>query len=102
MYAQTITPIANIQDSINIYNGQSVTIKGIVTIGAGITHGTMLNIFVQDESGRGILLFDYNITSMYQQDLIRGNEIQLTGDVEEYNGITEITDFSYSVLQQGL
>ena len=102
MYAQTITPIANIQDSINIYNGQSVTIKGIVTIGAGITHGTRLNVFVQDESGRGILLFDYNITSMYQQDLIRGNEIQLTGDVEEYNGITEITDFSYSVLQQGL
>ena len=33
MYAQTITPIANIQDSINIYNGQNVTIKGIVTIG---------------------------------------------------------------------
>ena len=55
--AQTITPIANIQDSISTYLGQIVTIEGVITIGAGVTHGTMLNAYIQDESGKGLMLF---------------------------------------------
>jgi hypothetical protein len=98
---QTITPIANIQDSTAYYNGQTVTIQGIVTIGVGTTHNLRTNVFIQDGSNRGMMLFDYNITSAYQNDLVRGNELRVTGVVDEYNGVTELTDFSYQVISTG-
>ncbi len=98
--AQTITPIANIQDSIDVYNGQSVTIQGVITIGAGVTYASLLNAYIQDDSDRGILLFDFDITAAYEQDLVRGNELQVSGTIEEYQGTTELTDFNYTVLQQ--
>lgn len=99
--AQTITPIANIQDSISVYNGQIVTVQGIVTIGAGITNNNQLNVFIQDSSGRGIELFDYDISASQAVDLVRGNELQITGEVDEYNGVSEIKDFSWTVLSSG-
>ncbi|MCF7814773.1 MAG: hypothetical protein K9N40_09870 [Candidatus Cloacimonetes bacterium] len=101
LLAQTITPIASIQDSTNVYNGQIVTIEGLVTIGVGITHDQRCNVFIQDDSDRGMMIFDYDITSAYENDLIRGNEVRVTGEVDEYNGVTELTDFSYQVLSTG-
>jgi hypothetical protein len=101
LLAQTITPIANIQDSISVYNGQTVTVEGIITIGVGVTHNLRCNVFIQDDSNRGIMLFDYDITSAYEDDLIRGNEIRVTGEVDEYSGITELKNFSYQILSTG-
>ncbi|MDP8268620.1 MAG: hypothetical protein P9L97_07835 [Candidatus Tenebribacter davisii] len=60
--------IANIQDSIGVYNGQDVTVEGIITIGTGVLNNNLLNAFIQDNSGKGIMLFDYNITSAYEND----------------------------------
>jgi len=68
-YSQTITPIANIQDSISIYNGQIVTVQGIITVGAGITNNLQMNAFIQDDSGKGIELFAFDIPP-YQTDLV--------------------------------
>lgn len=99
--AQTITPIANIQDSISVYDGQTVTIQGIVTIGAGVTHNIQLNVFIQDESNRGLMLYNSNITANHTQNLVRGNELLVTGVVTEYNNITELTSFTYQVLSTG-
>ncbi|RLC52819.1 MAG: hypothetical protein DRI23_01945 [Candidatus Cloacimonadota bacterium] len=99
-YSQTITPIANIQDSISVYNGQIVTIQGIITIGAGVTNNLQMNAFIQDDSGKGIELFAFDIPP-YLTDLVRGNELEVTGEVDEYNGVTEIKDFSWSVLSTG-
>jgi hypothetical protein len=101
LFAQVITPIANIQDSVSVYNGQNVTIEGIITIGAGISNDNYLNAFIQDNSGKGIMLFDYDITSAYETNLIRGNMLQVTGEVDEYNGVTELKDFSYTVISSG-
>jgi hypothetical protein len=101
IYAQTITPIASIQDSLSVYNGEIVIIQGIITIGAGITNNMQMNAFIQDGSGKGIELFDYNISSAHQADLIRGNELEVTGEVDDYNGITEIKDFNWTVLSTG-
>ena len=101
IYAQTITPIANIQDSVSFYNGQIVTIQGIITIGVGVTHNLRCNVFLQDNSNRGMMIFDYDITPAFQQDLVRGNELRVTGEVDEYNGVTELTDFSYVVISTG-
>jgi len=46
-------------------------------------------------------IIHYDITPAFQQDLIRGNELQVTGEVDEYGGITELTDFSYNVISTG-
>ncbi|MCK4653115.1 MAG: hypothetical protein KAU01_01565 [Candidatus Cloacimonetes bacterium] len=99
--AQDIIPIANIQDSVSIYAGQQVTIAGIVTIGVGIIDGTSCSVFIQDSSGKGLHLFDYEITSEYYQDFVRGNAIMVTGVVFEYFDITEILNFYYTVLSTG-
>ncbi|MCF7913453.1 MAG: hypothetical protein K9M99_13075 [Candidatus Cloacimonetes bacterium] len=101
LLAQVITPIANIQDSVSVYNGESVTVQGVITIGAGVTNDNLLNAFIQDNSGKGIMLFAYDITPAYQNDLIRGNSLQVSGIVDEYNGVTELKDFSYSVISTG-
>ena len=101
LFAQVITPIANIQDSVSVYNGQNVTIEGVITIGAGISNNNQLNAFIQDSSGKGIMLFDYDITSAYEADLVRGNILRVSGEVDEYNGVTEIKDFSYTIISSG-
>ena len=101
LFAQVITPIANIQDSVSVYNGQNVTIEGVITIGAGVSNNIQLNAFIQDNSGKGIMLFDYDISSTYEADLVRGNLLQVSGDVDEYNGVTEIKDFSYTIISSG-
>jgi len=83
LFAQVITPIANIQDSLNVYNGTNVTIEGVITIGAGISNNNLLNAFIQDSSGKGIMLFDYDITPAYENDLVRGNLLQVSGEVDD-------------------
>ena len=101
VFAQVITPIANIQDSVSVYNGQDVTVEGVITIGAGISNNNLLNAFIQDNSGKGILLFDYDITSAYETDIIRGNMLRVTGEVSEYDSVTELKDFTYTVISSG-
>ena len=98
LFAQIITPIANIQDSASVYNGENVNIEGVITIGAGISNNNQLNAFIQDSSGKGIMLFDYDISSVYQVDLVRGNFLEVSGEVDEYNGVTELKDFSYTII----
>ena len=99
--AQTITPIADIQNNVSAYVGQTVTIRGIVTIGAGVTHNVQLNVFIQDDSNRGLMLYNSSISSLHLQQLVRGNELQVTGVVEEYNGVTEIKNFNWQVISTG-
>ncbi len=101
MLAQDITPIAQIQENINQYNGHEVTIEGVVTIGAGLLYDTRLQCYLQDESGKGIQAFDYDITNAYEQAFVRGNRLQITGTIEEYNGVTEITDFDFEIMSTG-
>jgi DNA/RNA endonuclease YhcR with UshA esterase domain len=96
------TPIANIQDSTSVYDGRQVSIEGVVTIGANTTNNLRLNAFIQDSSGKGMMLFSYDLTSAYEADIIRGNRLNVTGTVDEYNGVTELTDFTYTVLETGV
>jgi hypothetical protein len=88
------TPIANIQDSSGYYEGKVVTIKGVVTIGAGVLDDQYTRAYLQDESGRGINFFDFDILSV----ISRGNLVEVTGTIEDYlapgaiDSTTEITD----------
>ncbi len=101
MMAQEITTIAQIQENTSDYNGDEVTIEGVVTIGAGKLRDDRLQAYIQDESGKGIQVFDYDITNAYTRDFVRGTRLQMTGTIEEYNGTTEITDFTYEVISTG-
>ncbi len=97
-------PIASIQDSLEIYNGKIVTIRGIVTVGYGLIRNDYTSIYVQDDSGRGINVFDFDPHA----DLVRGTEVCITGAVEDYVsagnqfGTTELTNITeLTVLSTG-
>jgi len=88
--------IADIQANHELYEGQTVTVFGIVTIGVNQIQTGMTNAYMQDESGKGINIFNFDELD----DIVRGNLIELTGTVTQYQETTEITDFanSYEVI----
>jgi hypothetical protein len=89
-----IIPIADIQNNPG-YIGQQVTIEGIVTLGAGVTTTSWTDAYVQDSSGRGINIYQ---SDTVDPDLNRNNKVQITGTVDEYNGVTEIVNYSVQVI----
>lgn len=91
LFAEVITPIANIQDSTTAYTNQTVTVLGTITVGVGKLSTTQCKAYIQDNSGRGIMIFDYSIINAYTQNFVRGNYVKITGKIKEYNGVTELT-----------
>ena len=70
----------------DLYSSQSsdelVTVKGIVTIGgSGLLYPTQTKAYIQDASGRGLQLFDYNL----MDGLDRGDEVEVVGYSGYYN-----------------
>jgi hypothetical protein len=98
-----VVPIANIQDSSSYYDGRIVTIRGVMTIGVGVLDDQYTRAYVQDESGRGINVFDFDIVS----ELVRGSLVEVTGEIDDYLAagasypITEIKDVTVTVVQTG-
>jgi hypothetical protein len=96
-------PIADIQANAAQYQGQIVTIQGVVTIGTGVLDNTKTRAYVQDESGRGINVFDFDIVS----ELVRGRLVEVTGEIDDYLAsgttypTTEIKDVTVTVVQSG-
>ncbi len=106
LFAGNEIQISEIQTNIDQYDGQEVTIEGVVTIGAGVLHASQLKAYVEDESGYGIQIFAYNNTTQYQTDFVPGTKLNITGTVTNYvssNGdaTTEIKDFTYTVVSTG-
>ncbi|RMH79169.1 MAG: hypothetical protein D6681_19415, partial [Calditrichaeota bacterium] len=102
----TITPIADIQANPGAFT--TVTIQGIVTLGAGITITSRTDAYVQDGSGRGINLFSFDPPNQPPNDLlVRGNEVRITGTVEEFMPtggtvpVTEITNYTVQLISTG-
>ncbi len=91
-----ITPIRLIQLLTDQYVGQTVTIQAVVTLGAGITTTSWTDAYVQDTSGYGINIFQ---SGTVDNRLIRGNLVRITGTVEEFQGVTEITNYTLQVLK---
>jgi hypothetical protein len=89
-----------------------VTVQGVVTIGSGILDHRQPRAYLQDASGRGILLLgdiytDSAYTDNAHTDGLRGEEIErgdrvtVEGIVREYGGATEIVGPSVTVLERG-
>ena len=89
MIASTTTStIAAVQA--NPVPGAVVTIQGVVTIGSGLLQSGVTNAYVQDESGRGINLFNYSDVG-----LVRGDNISVVGEISLYGTRVEVAYFNY-------
>jgi len=89
----------NISD---LYSSQSeneiVTIKGIITIGGGgLLFPTQTKAYIQDQSGRGMQLFDYDLID----GIDRGDEIEAVGYAGYYNTTYQLKDFVFRELSNG-
>ncbi|MBD3169581.1 MAG: T9SS type A sorting domain-containing protein [candidate division Zixibacteria bacterium] len=77
------------------YNGQVVTVEGIVT---GIQQGSYPDFYIQHPDSsewNGIFIYDSNV------DPQLGDYISVTGEVDEYYGLTEIKNLtSWDVISQ--
>ncbi|MGC9336561.1 MAG: lamin tail domain-containing protein, partial [Candidatus Cloacimonadia bacterium] len=94
--------IADIQARPEAYEGQEVTVCGVVTIGVNVIQTGLTKAYVQDNSGRGINIYDSNVI----EELERGNLVEITGTVTEYvdsygDPTTEITNPVVTVLATG-
>lgn len=87
---QPILTIQTIRDHWDEWEGETVSLTGVVTIGSGILRTDFTSAYFQDFSGRGLNLYS-NATT----DLQKGDSIEVTGVLEEYNGVHELSDFTF-------
>jgi hypothetical protein len=96
--AGTLTDISDIHTNIATYDGELKTIEGVITIGAGVLRDDRTSCYIQDESGRGLNLYN---SSEVLSDLTRGTKVKLVGTVTPYYTTVEIEDFTYTVVSTG-
>ena len=77
--------------------GSTVTIKGVVTIGAGILRTNFTDAYIQDESGYGINVYQ---PSGLDNRIKRGNLVVVTGTLKEYQGKLELQEENVVVLKK--
>ena len=95
-----ITSIADIQANPGAFG--TVTVEGIVTVASGTTITSRTDAYLQDGSGRGINIFSFDGPTTPPNDLlVRGNRLRITGTVEEFQGVTEITNYSITLISTG-
>ena len=90
MNIMSIGEVQSTSDGYNsIYNGQSVTIRGIVTGPSSIftPTATSTGFYMEDETG-GVNI--YSSSDAMNNSFKTGMQLILTGTVEEYNGLTEV------------
>jgi hypothetical protein len=96
------TRIADIHENLSQYLNTEVTIRGVVTIGAEVLVSSRLKAYIQDSSGKGVQIFrSGSIPADMRANIIRGNELIMTGTIIIFGGAVEITDFTYEVVSSG-
>ncbi|MCF7804139.1 MAG: lamin tail domain-containing protein [Candidatus Marinimicrobia bacterium] len=78
--------IAEIVDNLSEYDGQTVTVDGVVTMPAGQLRTTFTEAYFQDESGQGIILYRSSLDTSFH----RGDSLEVTGTVTDFNGTPEL------------
>lgn len=74
--------------------GKTVTVSGTVTVSTGLFHEQYLQSFIQDETG-GIALFSEEVSQAFKT----GDSLIVTGQVQQYYGLTEVEVDSYEVFR---
>nr|MBC8196359.1 lamin tail domain-containing protein [Candidatus Neomarinimicrobiota bacterium] len=94
----TLTSIADIQNSISTYEGQTVIVQGVVTIGDDLLFPGRTKFYIQDESGRGVQVYN---SDELEETYIRGDFIEVMGMVELFNDDVEITNPTITLIGTG-
>ena len=81
------TPIADIQNNLRQFKGQTVTVQGQIYIPTNY-RGTTISGYIQDGSGRGINLFGSSMNSPLLQNV--GNIVRLTAVVDTFFTTVEL------------
>ncbi|MBU4445674.1 T9SS type A sorting domain-containing protein, partial [bacterium] len=95
--SQQTTDISYIHENIETLTGSIVTIRGIMTIGAGVLRDDRTSAYIQDTSGKGLNLYHSQLFT----DMNRGDEIRAVGYVEKYYSTIEVKDFIYERISTG-
>lgn len=85
------TPIADLHpvdaDGVLLYRGYDARITGVSTVDNGTFSTTSLDVYMQDATG-GINVFSFSIDTSFS--FIAGNNYTVIGEVDQFNGKTEI------------
>ena len=74
-----------------------VRTTGIVTQGTNVTDTEITEMFIQDETGWGVQIYDGNPWDP-ENNVNRGDEINIVGFLVEVDDVTRITDFELEVV----
>ncbi len=88
------------QQASSPYLGQVVSVTGIVTVGGGEFYSSSQEYAVIQDAGgaewSGLILFDSDIAAF-----VRGDSVTVTGTVQEYYGLTEISYITMAQVHSG-
>jgi len=88
--------IANLLNDLESFVGQVIEIDGVVTVPAGRLRTNFTEAFLQDESGRGIILYSSELDTSFT----RGDSVLVVAEVDEFDGKPELIYSSITVLKQ--
>ena len=88
--------IASLLDDLDSFIGQTIEIDGVVTVPAGRLRTNFTEAFLQDESGRGIILYNSQLDTTFT----RGDSVLVVAEVDDFDGKPELIYSSITVLKQ--
>ncbi|WP_047981509.1 5'-nucleotidase C-terminal domain-containing protein [Ornithinibacillus contaminans] len=90
-----LTPIGDVR---GLADGTVVKVEGVVIAdSSALSNGTQFTTYIQDESA-GINLFAYEQGAL--PAVVKGDRIQVVGELDSYNGLKEIVPTSIEVIEQ--
>lgn len=90
--------IADLLDNLSEYVGQTVEIDGVVTVPAGKLRTSFTEAFLQDESGKGIILYQSSLDTSFH----RGDSVMVTAEVDEFDGKPELIYSNIEILKENV
>jgi len=88
--------IASLLEDLDSYVGQIVEIDGVVTIPAGKLRTNFTEAFLQDESGKGIILYNSQLDTSFT----RGDSVLVVAEVDDFDGKPELIYSSITILKE--
>ena len=85
-----------IRENWDDHNGETVTLRGVVTVGPNILRTDYFEAYFQDNSGYGLVLYSGSTPFSLNQ----GDSIEITGELDYYSNKYELTNWtsSYTVI----
>jgi hypothetical protein len=88
--------IKDLLDNLDDYVGTEITIDGVITVPAGRLRTNFTEAFLQDESERGIILYNSSLDISFD----RGDSVLVVAEVDEFDGKPELIYSSITVLKE--